>query len=112
MYLIDSVIYTYRFTGVNIRQVGFEFLHSPVLVTVDGLVIVFLVWGPDDKGNGTVHKTLIHDSNTFVFDEIRNEILGCLCSDSVPNGALVFFSPFLVEMRLFISAYAGLKAHS
>lgn len=65
-----TVMFTHRFTWVNIRQVGFEFLHSPVLVTVDCLVIVFLVWGPDDKGNRTVHNTLIHDLKTFVLDGI------------------------------------------
>lgn len=57
---------THWLAWVYIGQVCFELLHSPVLVTVDGLVIVLLVGCPDDKCNRTVHNTLIHDSKPFV----------------------------------------------
>lgn len=60
--------YTHWLAWVDIRQVCFELLHSPVLVTIDGLVTVLLVGCPDDKGNRTVHNTLIHDSKPFVSD--------------------------------------------
>lgn len=43
----------------------FEFLHRPVLVTVDGLVAVFLVGSPDDKDNRTIYNTLFHDSKAL-----------------------------------------------
>lgn len=57
---------THWFAWVHIGDVRFEFLHSPVMATVDGVVAVLLVGRPDDKGNRTVHDTLIHDSKPFV----------------------------------------------
>lgn len=56
---------THGFAWIDIRQVRFEFLNSPVLVTVDGLVTVFLVGSPDDKDDRTVDNTLLHDSKTL-----------------------------------------------
>ena len=63
----DQTLDTHRFTGVNIREVGFQLLHCPVLETINSLVGILLVRCLDDKNHRDVHNTWIHAAKPCVF---------------------------------------------
>ena len=56
----------YRLAGIHIGDVAFQSLHGPVEEAVDGLVIVLLVGGLDDQGDGNVKYPRVHGSYYYV----------------------------------------------